>query len=224
MEENKIIENRYNMSGLRFVFWGMIITAINIRIHGFDIFPDVVGYIMVIVGLGKIEKHEGKFNSAKKMAYVLAAISLINIYQAPTTTWETWGTESTSLMQSSSSAINFSAGIFGAVPWLAALLMIAGMLANIYFAYFMCLGMKNLLIKVGDHTLAGICDDRWKLILAAEIGLLVSMLTVFLVGSFGMIIVMIFGALALIALVMFILLIHHARKSIDGKAVTADNQ
>lgn len=217
MEENKIIENRYNMSGLRFVFWGIIMTAINIRIHGFDIFPDVIGYILVIVGLGKIEMYEAKFTSAKIMAYVLAAISLINIYQAPKTTWETWGTESTSLMQSSSSSINFSAGIFGAVPWLAALLMIAGMLANIYFAYFMCLGMKNLLIKIGDHTLAGICDDRWKLILAAEVGLLVSMLTVFLVGSLGMIIVMIFGALALIALVMFILLIHHARKSIDGK-------
>ena len=205
MEENKIIVNKYDMSGLRLVFWGLIITAINIRIQGFDIFPDVVGYIMVIVGLGRIEKCEGNFTSAKIMAYVLTAISLVNIYQAP------------------SGSVNFSAGIFGAIPWLAALLMIAGMLANIAFAYFICLGLKNLLIKVGDHTLAGICDDRWKLILAAEIGLLVSMLTVFLGGSFGMILVMIFGALALIALVMFILLIHHARKSIDGKEELINN-
>lgn len=221
MEENQIEKNNneanriYHMSGLRIAFWGLLFTAINIRIQGFDLVPDVIGYIMVVVGLGKIETYEGKFTSAKKMARVLVAISLINIYQAPA--WETWGTESTGMMQSTSSSVLFSAGIFGSVPWLAALLMITGMLANIYFAYFMCMGIKNLLIRVGDHTLAGICDDRWKLILAAEIGLSVSILTVLLGVPFGMMIVMVFGALALIALVMFILLIHHARKSIDGK-------
>lgn len=221
MEENQIEKNNkeanrtYNMSGLKFVFWGLLFTAVNIRIQGYDIVPDVIGYIMAVVGLGKIEKYDVKFTSAKKMARMLAAISLINIYQTPA--WETWGTESTGMMQSTSNSVNFSAGIFGDVPWLAAFLMITGMLVNIYFAYFMCKGMKNLLILVGDHTLAGICDDRWKLILSAEIGLLVSILTVFLGVPFGMVIVMVFGALALIALVMFILLIHHARKSIDGE-------
>jgi len=210
MDENKIIENSFHMRGLQLTVWGLIITAINIRIQGFDIFPDVVGYIMVIVGLGKIEKYELKFSSAKKMAYVLTVLSLINIVQPPA--------------QNTAGSVLFSAGIFGAIPWLAALLMIVGVLTSVYFAYFMCMGIKNLLIRVGDHTLAGICDDRWKLILAAEIGLSVSVLTVFLGVPFGMILAMVFGALALIALVMFILLIHHAYKSIDGKEVTADNQ
>ncbi len=219
MEENQIEKNNkeanwiYNMSGLKLVFWGMLFTAINIRIQGFDLFPDVIGYIMVIVGLGRIEKYEAKFSSAKKMAYVLTVLSLINIVQPPAQNTA----DPTGMMQTSSSSVIFSAGIFGAVPWLAALLMIAGMLTSVYFAYFMCMGIKNLLIRVGDHTLAGICDDRWKLILAAEIGLSVSLLTVFMGVPFGMIIAMVFGALALIALIMFILLIHHAYKSIDGK-------
>lgn len=221
MEENKIIQDRrYNMRGLQLVFWGLIFTAINIRIQGFDIVPDVIGYIMVIVGLGRIETYEEKFLSAKKMAYILAILSLINIVQKQSSwdSWDSWGTESsTRITQTTSNNVIFSAGVFGAVPWLATLLMIIGMLASIYFFYFMCMGIKNLLIVVGDHTLAGICDDRWKLILAAEIGLMVSVLTAFVGVPFGMILTMVFGALALIALVMFILLIHHAYKSIEGK-------
>lgn len=210
MQENQIERNNneanriYDVSGLRLAFWGIIFTAINIRIQGFDIVPDVIGYIMVIIGLGRIEKYEEKFSSAKKIAYVLAVLSLTNIVQP----------------QAQSSPVTYSAGVFGGIPWLATLLMIVGILASIYFAYFMCMGMKTLLIRVGDHTLAGICDDRWKLILAAEVGLLVSMLTVMLGVPFGLIIAMVFGVLALIALVMFILLIHHAYKSIDGKADT----
>jgi hypothetical protein len=227
MQENQIERNNneanqiYDMSGLRLAFWGLIFTAINIRIQGFDIMPDVIGYIMVIIGLGRIEKYEEKFSSAKKIAYVLTVLSLMNIVQVQTrSSWETWGTDSTGTMQTTSSPVTYSAGIFGENPGLAMLFMIVGMLASLYFSYCMCMGMKALLIRVGDYTLAGICDDRWKLILVAEIGLLVSMLTVTLGVPYGLIPAMIFGALALIALVMFILLVHHAYKSIDGKEGT----
>lgn len=231
MQDNQIERNNnesnriYDMRGLRLAFWGLIFTAINIRIQGFDIVPDVVGYIMVIIGLGRVEKYEEKFSSAKKPAYVLTVLSLINIVQLQTqSSWETWGTESTGMMQTTSSPVTYSAGIFGGNPWLAILFMIVGMLASIYFTYFMCMGMKALLIRVGDHTLAGICDDRWKLILVAEIGLSISMLTVMLGVPFGLIPAIIFGVLALIALVMFILLIHHAYKSIDEKEETFNNK
>ncbi|HWQ77704.1 MAG TPA: hypothetical protein VN381_02750 [Anaerovoracaceae bacterium] len=219
-EVNQIEESRmtYDMGGLKTVFWGLLFTAVNIRIMGFDIVPDFIGYIIVIMGLKKIEAYEGRFTSAKRMAQVLTAVSLINIYQAPA--WEAWGTEATGLMENATGPVNFSAGIFGDVPWLALFLMIVGLLANLFFIYSMCMGMKSLLLRIGDFALAGICDDRWKLFLAAEIGLMVSVLLVYLgAGTVGGIFGLIFGVLALIALILFLVLIHRVYKSLGEKEV-----
>lgn len=213
MEENRT----FNMSGLKLAFWGLLFTVVNIRIQGFDIVPDVVGYIMVIIGLGRIEIYEERFSAAKKMAYVLAALSLVNIVQIPANNMQS--EPAAGVFQTSADSINFSAGIFGGIAWLATVMMIAGMLATLYFFYQMCMGMKNLLTRVGDDTMARICDDRWKLIMASEIGLLVSTLTVMLGVPFGMILMMAFGILALVALVLFLLLMHRAHKSIDGRDV-----
>ncbi len=205
----------YDMGGLATVFWGLLFTAVNIRIMGFDIIPDVIGYIIVIFGLRKIEKYEPKFIWAKRMAQVLTAVSLINIYQAPA--WETWGTEATGLMENAAGSVNFSAGIFGNVPWLAAALMVVGLLANLFFAYSLCKGMKTLLLGIGDFALAGICDDRWKLILAAEAGLTVSTLTFYLGAAVGTVLMLVFGVLALVALILFLLLVYRAYKSLEEK-------
>lgn len=212
MEEIKV-NGTYDMSGLKLTLAGLILTAINIRIQGFDIFPDVIGYIMAIVGLGRIEKYSGCFSSAKIAAYLLTVLSLFNLYQAPIQNTAPPG------MLTMMNNVSFNAGIFGPVPWLAVLFMIAGMLANLYFAYFMCRGMKNLLLNVGDDTLAGICDDRWKLILVAQIGALVSVLIALIGIPFGTILAILFIILALIALILFLLLIHHTWKSVEGKDI-----
>jgi len=207
-------ERTYDMSGLKLAFWGLMFTVINIRIQGFDIVPDVVGYIMVISGLSKIRIYDDHFSSAQKPAYILAALALINIVQVQSS-WETWGT-GTPADFSSGGHVSYSAGVFGGIPWLAMLFMVVGTLANIYFAYHMCMGMKNLLLRVGDGALAMTCDGRWKLILAAEAGVLVSMLTVMLGIPIGIYLTLVFGVLSLVALVLFLLLVHHARKSIEG--------
>lgn len=209
-------ERTYDMSGLKLAFWGLMFTAINIKIQGFDIVPDVVGYIMVIIGLSKIRVYDDHFSSAQKPAYILAALALINIIQVQDS-WETWGTGTPADFSSGGHGyVSYSAGVFGGIPWLAILFMAVGTLANIYFAYHMCMGMKNLLLRVGDGALAVICDGRWKLILAAEAGVLVSMLTVMLGIPFGIYLTLVFVLLSLVALVLFLLLVHHARKSIEG--------
>ncbi len=208
------LADRYDMSGLKLVFWGLILTAINIRIQGFDIVPDPIGYIMVIVGLGRIKAYGSHFETAKKYAIILLVLSLVNVYQAPAS-----GSVDGAFGESSSSVL-FSAGIFGAVPLLAMVFMLLGFAASIFFAYYLCMGLKCLLVSVGDLTLARICDERWKLIMASELGLMVSLLLTLMTVPFGVVMVMLFGALALIAMVLLILLIHHSNTSIHGKEVS----
>lgn len=223
MEENQMTteiegnqrlqEFTFDMSGLQLTFWGLLFTVINIRIQGFDIVPDIVGYVMIIIGLGRIEKYEEKFASAKKISYLLAVLALLNIYQAPIqNTVNQMG-----MMQTASSNVNFSAGILGSNALLGTLMMIVGFAADIYFLYNMCMGMKNLLEQVGDDTLAGICNDRWKLILVAQVGLGISLLLTVLQIPFGTVMALLFAALSLVAMVLFLLLVHHAYQNIHEK-------
>jgi len=205
----------YDMSGLKLVFWGLILTAVNFRIHGFDLVPDLIGYILIIVGLGKVEYYDPNFGYARKLSYVLTALSLITVYQAPASNTM----NQSAFMGSSSSSINFSAGIFGEVPWLAIVLMILGFAANISFAYYLCTGIKKLLIGVGDFALAKICDDRWKFILAAETGLVISMLLTTLQVPFAAVLALAFAALSFIAMVLFVLLVHHGYKNIHKREI-----
>jgi hypothetical protein len=151
-----------------------------------------------------------------KSAYVLTALSIFNIIQVQGP-HEVWSTEPQGAQ--SSGFVNFSAGVFGGIPWLAVLFMVVGTLANIYFAYHMCMGMKRLLLAVGDEALAMICSGRWKLILAAEAGVLVSALMSMFGMPIGISLMLVFLIVTLIALVLFLLLIHHARKSIDGQPI-----
>ncbi|QOX64940.1 hypothetical protein FRZ06_17100 [Anoxybacterium hadale] len=208
--------HRYDMSGLKLVFWGLILTAINVRIQGFDIVPDPIGYIMAIIGLGRVTVYDSHFENAKKFALILLVLSLINVYQAPATD----SVGSAGAFGESTASVLFSAGIFGSVPLLAMVFLLMGFACSIFFAYYICMGLKNLLSAVGDQTLAGLCDERWKLMMASEIGLMAALLLVLVGVPFGEILVMLFGALALIALILFILLIHHSNTSIHGKEVS----
>ena len=223
MEENQITKNAeenqethdfiFDMSGLLLAFYGLLFTVINIRIQGFDIVPDIIGYIMIIVGLGRIEKYEEKFSMAKKISIVLAVLALLNIYQAPIqNTVNQMG-----MMETAASNVNFSAGILGSNALLGTLMMIVGFAADLYFLYNMCMGMENLLEQVGDTTLARIAMDRWKLILVAQVGLGVSLLLAMLQIPFGTVLALLFAALSLVAMVLFLLLVYHAYQSIHGK-------
>lgn len=214
MEESKTgeIKSRvYDMSGLRLCLYGLILTVININIQGFDIFPDVVGYIMAIIGLGKVATYEEKFDLARRIASILTILAAINIIKPQNQD------PSVSAGALQMNSVNYSAGIFGNIPWLATLLMLAGMAASIAFAYAMCMGMKNLLIRTGDEALARICQDRWKLLLISQIGLTASMLLA--LTGFPLIIAatIAFAIFAFISMILFLLLINHAYRSIEGK-------
>ena len=212
LENQGYRDNTFDVEGLRLVFWGLILTVINIRIMGFDIVPDIIGYIMVVIGLGQIEHYEASFADAKKAAYVLAVLSIVNIYQAPVqnTVIQGGGAMTTT-------NINYSAGIFGSNPILSMILMVLGTAANLYFAYCLCMGLKNLLLQVGDTGLAEICDGRWKLILVAQIGLAVIIMLAMIQLPLGLLLAIPFVVFSLIVMVLFLLLIHHSYQSIHKK-------
>lgn len=66
-------------SGFYLIFWGVLLQY-NIVIRGFDILPDIIGYILIFKGL-KIVAEESKYlQTAGKLVLPLIPLSLINFY------------------------------------------------------------------------------------------------------------------------------------------------
>lgn len=63
------------------LYWGLIIILLDIRIMGFDVLPDLWGYIMILSALSSLESSHKGFGKAKPFAIVLLILSIMDIYQ-----------------------------------------------------------------------------------------------------------------------------------------------
>lgn len=64
------------------IFWG-IIFLFDFRIGGFDILPDIIGYILIVVGLAAIISRSSHYVTARSVAVPMIFISILDIYQRP---------------------------------------------------------------------------------------------------------------------------------------------
>ncbi len=63
------------------LFWGLVITLFDFRIMGFNILPDLIGYIIIISALLSLQSHHKGYGKAKMFAIVLLVLSVTDIYQ-----------------------------------------------------------------------------------------------------------------------------------------------
>lgn len=56
------------MTGYSKLFWGFLILLLDFRINGFDIIPDLIGYLFISNGLGMLNTWNPHFEQAKKFA------------------------------------------------------------------------------------------------------------------------------------------------------------
>ncbi|MBE9913135.1 hypothetical protein G8C92_03660 [Paenibacillus donghaensis] len=71
--------------GFLHLFWGFLF-LIDIRINGFDVLPDVIGYVLFFVGFLKLEGKSEHFRKAKNMSVILiffSALMLIFTWMPP---------------------------------------------------------------------------------------------------------------------------------------------
>ncbi len=70
-------------TGLRKLFWGLLFVLFTFRIAGFDILPDMAGYILFALGIKKLAKYSDYFVKAEKYNYVMIILSSFFIYETP---------------------------------------------------------------------------------------------------------------------------------------------
>jgi hypothetical protein len=65
------------------LLWTAFIFLFDVRIAGFDVLPDVVGYVLMVIGLKRLASLNGHFAAAAKLAPLTALVSLADFYQPP---------------------------------------------------------------------------------------------------------------------------------------------
>lgn len=66
-------------SGFRRLFWGFIFTMIDFNLNGFDVLPDIIGYIFIFLGLIILTHRDERFETARNLCIVILVISALEI-------------------------------------------------------------------------------------------------------------------------------------------------
>jgi hypothetical protein len=59
------------------IFWGLLLVVLDVRINGFDVLPDFIGYVLVAVGCGGLAGVSRHFSTAHTLSWILAVLSLV---------------------------------------------------------------------------------------------------------------------------------------------------
>jgi hypothetical protein len=65
------------------LLWAAFIFFFDVRIMGFDVLPDVVGYVLMVIGLKRLASLNKHFATAARIAPIVALVSLADFYQPP---------------------------------------------------------------------------------------------------------------------------------------------
>ncbi len=67
-------------------FWGFLFILFDFRIQGVDVAPDVIGYILFMVGFKALAEHSVHFVKAKPYNIAMMIVSILSIYEQPAPT------------------------------------------------------------------------------------------------------------------------------------------
>ncbi|MDF1539375.1 MAG: hypothetical protein P1Q69_10790 [Candidatus Thorarchaeota archaeon] len=80
---SNMLEERSFDYGFMTIFWGLVITFFDFRINGFNLIPDFVGYVLVMIGVAKTMRLDYRFGQARTAAIILIPLSLPDIIEFP---------------------------------------------------------------------------------------------------------------------------------------------
>lgn len=165
--------------GLNNLFWGFLFISLNFRICGFDILPDVIGFILFTMAFSQLKEHSQHFSKAATLNIFTIILSIFSIYE----------------VKNNNSGITFGIlGPFGILVGLASLILI------LYVIYNLFMGMKEMLNNHNKHVLAEEADNRWNQYKALTITSILAFIVIYIpvLNILYMLGVLIFGIVFLV--------------------------
>lgn len=64
-------------------YWGFLFVMIDFKLNGFDVLPDIIGYIFFVVGLSSLLNINEQFSKARIFHIIMLVLSIFSIYERP---------------------------------------------------------------------------------------------------------------------------------------------
>ncbi|GIQ70811.1 hypothetical protein DUZ99_16750 [Xylanibacillus composti] len=64
-------------------FWGFLFIMFDFRVQGFDIAPDVIGFILFAIGFAALAEHSPYFAKVKAYNVAMIIVSVLSFYERP---------------------------------------------------------------------------------------------------------------------------------------------
>lgn len=66
-------------TGYRLLFWGSLLLLVDIKIMRFDLFGDIIGYILISVGLHRLSAQHVEYQKATPWSWLLVVLSVFTL-------------------------------------------------------------------------------------------------------------------------------------------------
>lgn len=140
------------------LFWGTLFIMLDFRLQGFDVLPDVIGYIIYACALGALATNNGYFKKAFNSNFPLIVLSVFSIYEK----------------QNNTSGFNISEGAIGIV------LVILSTILGLLVMYNLFQGINEVADERGKTEITTISNTRWKQYLYLQIATFVMFIAIFI--------------------------------------------
>jgi len=149
-------------------FWGFLFIMFDFRIQGFDIMPNVIGYILFALGFQALAKHSEYFAKAKIFNLIMIFISLFTIYQNP----------------NPNEGVNWSP--IGAVTGVVSQVLL------LVVVYHLLMGIKEIASRTNRFDLVEEADRKWRHFIAFQIATVLLVVMIFIPSLFIMMVISMF--------------------------------
>ena len=127
----------------RRLFWGFFLILMDFRISGFDILPDVVGFLFFAGGLKMLADQSDFFANATSLNTGMIFLSIFSLYERP----------------SQGEGIHLAQGFLGPIG---SLLAFVGFFVSLLLVYRIFMGIRDMALKNQREDLAWEGEKRWK--------------------------------------------------------------
>ena len=132
---------------------------IGFRIQGFDILPDIIGYLFFASAFNSLASSSTYFDTAKKYNIFMIILSIFSIYQVPAQSGEIY---------------------FGSLGILSIPVGITALILNLVVVYYLFMGLKDMAEKREQTELAKESDEKWNQYKILQIASLLSFALIFI--------------------------------------------
>lgn len=122
-------------------YWAFLLIMFDFRLMGFDILPDIIGYIFIVQGVSMLIEHNDFFMKAKTMGFFMILLSIISIYSP------------------NNQGDGFTPSLYGNISIIVG---IAALIIDLILMYNLFMGIKDLAMQYNETEISNESDNKWK--------------------------------------------------------------